>query len=91
MCDTKSILGTIDPLTGLALTGKPPDPLGLFPKKPVIPGVPTPVSTELTSEAAAKKAREDALKKKGRASTILSGGAGVTDSPTLSRPQALGA
>jgi hypothetical protein len=41
--------------------------------------------------AARKKQREAALKRKGRASLITTGGAGVTSDAPLSQPQALGA
>ena len=41
--------------------------------------------------AARKKQREAELRRKGRASTIITGGAGVTSDAPLSQPQALGA
>lgn len=93
MGSPSSILGTIDPLFSLVTTGKPPDPLGLLakPKIPPLPAPPDQPSRDDPSiEAARKKEREAAARRKGRASTIITGGAGLTSDAPLSQPQALG-
>ncbi len=56
---------------------------------PALPPAPPPPSTD--TSFARKKAREAERGRKGRKSTILSGGAGVTGGTPLSQPQALGA
>ena len=93
MSSPSSILGTVDPLFGLATTGKLPDPLGLMPPKiPPLPAPPKiPTRDDESIEAAGKRQRAADLKRKGRASTIITGGAGVTSDAPLSQPQALGA
>ena len=77
----------------------PVDPLGLNKKanplvKPQIPIPPAPPSLPTGDDPAVleakKKQREADLKRKGRASTIVTGGAGVTGDAPLSQPQALG-
>ena len=70
------------------------DPLGILskPKIPALPAPPTQPSRDDPSiEAARKKQREVELRRKGRASTIITGGAGLTSDAPLSQPQALGA
>lgn len=77
----------------------PIDPLGLGKSRlnilnPRFPALPAPAKSIDPGPAAAearRQARIAALGRKGRKSTILSGGAGVTGETPLSQPQALGA
>ena len=82
----------VDPIFGL---GKgPADPLGLFskPKIPPLPAPPKQPSRDDPSIEEARKAQRLAdLRRKGRKSTIITGGAGLTTDAPLSQPQALGA
>ena len=57
-------------------------------RRPKISGA---LAAPARTDEAGKLQREAELRRKGRASTILTGGSGVSDSTPLSRPQALGA
>ena len=77
----------------------PIDPAGLNrsqlnvlnPRSPAIPSAPALIDPGPAAASARKKERLATLSRKGRKSTILSGGAGVTGEAPLSQPQALGA
>ena len=81
----------VDPIFGL---GKgPADPLGLLSTPKIsIPKPPKQPNRDDPSIEAARKAQRAAdLRRKGRKSTIITGGAGLTSDAPLSQPQALGA
>lgn len=81
---------------GLAFPDFALAPQNLFGLKPKIPALPPPPPAPPKPDdpaiaAAAKRQREAELLRKGRSSTIISGGAGITSDAPLSQPQALGA
>ena len=62
---------------------------GFSAKAPVLPPTPPPVKRDDPAIGAAKsKLRASELRRKGRRSTIISGGAGVTGDAPLSQPRA---
>lgn len=82
-------MGLPDPLH-LFGPGGLPDPLNIH-ASPRVPSPPAPPKADDPAVVAArKKQRASDLLRKGRASTILTGGAGVTSDAPLSQPQVLG-
>ena len=71
------------------------DPLGMLSAKSKVPSLPAPPKQpsrdDPSIEAARKAQRLADLRRKGRKSTIITGGAGLTSDAPLSQPQALGA
>ena len=89
MGSPSTIQNLFDPIASLAKEGKILAPAS---KRTVPPKITPAVTADDPAISAAMKAQREAeLKRKGRASTIVTGGAGLTGDAPLSQPQALGA